>query len=103
MDLINKPDDYYNRVRRYSTGVILSIVYGRRGPQWKGAVSDIYEVMDPWSESEPIPSVGLCILLTMILVVETGATYVGVIALINLQIPFVQASGRHLSVDQVAT
>jgi hypothetical protein len=34
-----------------------SVVYGRRGPTWEGAVSDIYEVMDPWSE-----------------IVETGAT-----------------------------
>ncbi|KAK4051743.1 hypothetical protein OIO90_004567 [Microbotryomycetes sp. JL221] len=56
-DVLNKPDDYYNRVRRYSTGVILSIVYGRRGPTWEGPVSDIYSVMDPWSE-----------------IVETGAT-----------------------------
>lgn len=35
--------------------MILSIIYGRRGPTWKGAVEDIYSVMDPWSESESIP------------------------------------------------
>lgn len=40
-DVLTKPDDYYNRVRRYSTGVILSIVYGRRGPTWEGPVADI--------------------------------------------------------------
>lgn len=56
-DVLEQPEDYFNRVRRYSPGVILSIVYGRRGPTWDGAVSSIYKVMDPWSE-----------------IVETGAT-----------------------------
>ncbi|KAK4054438.1 hypothetical protein OIV83_000932 [Microbotryomycetes sp. JL201] len=41
-DVLHQPDDYYNRVRRYSTGVILSIVYGRRGPTFEGPVSDIF-------------------------------------------------------------
>lgn len=43
-DVLTKPEDYYNRVRRYSTGVILSIVYGRRGPTWEGPVADICEL-----------------------------------------------------------
>lgn len=52
--MLEQPEDYFNRVRRYSPGVILSIVYGRRGPTWDGAVSSIYKVMDPWSESPPV-------------------------------------------------
>lgn len=51
-DVLSKPDDFYKRVQRYSTGVILSIIYGRRGPTWDGAVKSIYDVMEPWSESE---------------------------------------------------
>lgn len=64
-------------MRRYSTGVILSIVYGRRGPSWKGVVSDLYEVMDPWSESKlgspPLSRRNAADMLPFI-VVETGAT-----------------------------
>lgn len=51
MQLIEKPEDFYRRVQRYSTGVILSIIFGRRGPTFEGAVQDIYDVMEPWSES----------------------------------------------------
>ena len=51
--ILDQPTDYFDRVRRYSTGVILSIIYGRRGPTWKGPVEDIYSGQSDCAEVAP--------------------------------------------------
>lgn len=72
-DLLQAPEQYYDKVRRYSTGVILSIIFGMRAPEWSDA-REIYDVMDPWSESAHVVFYCDRCPLTPSMVVETGAT-----------------------------
>lgn len=50
LQLLESPQDYYDHIRRYSTAVILSSVYGIRGPRFDDPnVQRLYRVQDQFT------------------------------------------------------
>lgn len=49
-DLLDKPEGFYNHVRRYTASVASILTYGQRGPTFESFwAHGVYDVMDQWT------------------------------------------------------
>ncbi|KAF8608239.1 cytochrome P450 [Ceratobasidium sp. AG-I] len=50
-DFLTKPDGFYTHIRRYSSSVILSVLFGKRAPRFETKeVTDFFEAQHKWEE-----------------------------------------------------